>query len=1027
MQTLPSPAGSLVRRVCLLVFGATSAALAFAQSSGTGVLTGRIYSTVTSEYVRNAEVRVANSNQATASGDGGNFRLSNLPTGPVEVIVSYAGYPDIRSSAVITAGQATTLDLEFSRRESSVVDEDGTVTMSEFVVSSEIEGNAKALMEQRNSMNLGRSIASDVFGDVTEGNVGEFLKYLPGIEMEYVEADTRGPRLGGLNPEYTGVSVDGMKQASADAFMQYGGTENGSSGGGGRSFSFEQVSINSIESIEISRVTPANLDADAPAGTINLKTKRAFDRKGRLVKWAASMGLNSEEFHLGKTAGPGDGDKTHKVKPTLSVSYADSFFDNRLGLLFGYSSSNLYNEQYRAEHTYNRSPSAADPRPQVLTQVRFKDGPKWTNRETFTGTLDFKATDDLMFSISAVRNLYEASFYNRNLDFRASANSTSGTNGRRFAGGDGLTTFSTNSTSSGSASNRYVAAGGGNGNKQTKGYTVTPKFEWRLGDLLIEGSVATSYSDNTYGNLRVDRAGNAQTNNLTGIQFEATRPNEFSGAWNFVQTGGKDWTDLENYTKPGLTDDVRHVEDEINAVKLDLTYNLHTRYPVVLRAGAKIREQTTNSDRRSDIMRWNYIGPGGGTAGSWAAYPSKFTFDPAVLGPTFSSINGGGVPAYTDREATGRLFLSNPEYFTPGYNATHYFNANFGNVRRFKEDVTAYYAMANTQIGKLSIQGGLRLEDTKTNSEEFDPLLPSEVQAGGYSVVASTGRASTPEGLDYQYRTKPKVNRKGAYDRLHPSLSFKYRVNENFIIDAGAGHTIRRPEVPKLVGLYSYNEDSEIITAANPNLLPEFADRIAASASYYFGGTNNLTLTLSDTKIDNLFINDEYSAPEFGIDDPDFENYTVRTTRNSTDAVEFRSMELSYRQALTFLPGVLQGTSFFANYTRTTVDRRQPGVTPHVVSGGVDWRYKRLGFGLKGVWADDAPWTSTDGRYRPAVLKLDGSIDYRIRDDLTIFVQARNITNEDHIILEAIDGNRPVVWRRENYGSNYVFGIRGQF
>ena len=47
-------------------------------------------------------------------------------------------------------------------------------------------------------------------------------------------------------------------------------------------------------------------------------------------------------------------------------------------------------------------------------------------------------------------------------------------------------------------------------------------------------------------------------------------------------------------------------------------------------------------------------------------------------------------------------------------------------------------------------------------------------------------------------------------------------------------------------------------------------------------------------------------------------------------------------------------------------------------------------------------------------------------DRLTLFVQARNITNEDHTIYEAIGDNVPVIWRRENYGANYVFGVRGQ-
>jgi iron complex outermembrane recepter protein len=1012
--------------VVLTAVGVNQAA---AQAVASGSISGRIFNPRSGEYVRDAEVSVVGSTAATVSGTSGVYRLGNVPAGNVEVLVNYAGMPPTRVTAVVTAGATTTLDIQLGSSSTAKAGEDGVIQMEKFVVAAEVEGNAKALQRQRNSMDLGMSIASDVFGDVTEGNVGEFLKYLPGIEMEYVEADTRGPRLGGLNPEYTGVSVDGMKSASADGFMQYGSTENGSSGVGGRSFSFEQVSINSIESIEISRITPANLDADAPAGTINLKTKRAFDRKGRLVKWSFGAGLNSEEFTLKATTGPGDSGKSHKLKPSYSFNFADSFLNNRLGVLLGVSVSNLYNEQYRSEHTYQRTPIAADPRPQVLTQLRFKDGPKWTNRTTYTCTVDFKATENLMFSLSAVLNGYEANFWNRNVDFRASANSTSGTNGRQFAGGDGLTTFSTNSTSAGTASNRFVAISGGSVTKETEGYTFSPKFEWRLGDLLVEGRLSTSKSDNSYASLRDGRAGFGQVNNLGNVQFTDTRPDQLSGAWSVVQTGGADWADLANYLNPRMTDDVRNVTDEVNIAALDFTYSLRTRQPVLLRAGLKVREQLTSTDRKSDISRWNYIGPGGGPTGSWAALPSSFTHDPAALGVSYQSISGRGAPPFADTRAIGQLFLDNPSFFQQSFTADQYYNATYGDVRRFQEDVTAAYLMADTRFGRLSVQGGLRWEDTETTSREFDPRPASEVVAAGFTVNttgAAVGRANTVAGLDYQYGSKPKVERKGAYDRLFPSLSLKYRLGNNWIIDAGAGHTIRRPEVVKLVGVYAINENTETITAANPGLLPEYADRVATSIAYYFGGTNNVTLTLSDTRIENLFINDEFTAEEFGIDDQQYADYIVNTFRNSNDGVRFRSLELAYRQRLDFLPGLLRGTSVFANYTRAYADRRRPGITPHVVTGGFDWRHKRLGFGLKGVWVDDAPWTSTEGRFRKSNLKLDGNIEYRITDRLTAYVQARNITNENHVVYEAIGGNVPVAWRVENYGANYVFGIRGQ-
>ena len=240
------------------------------QGVGTGTITGRIYNPATKEFVRDAEVRVDGTTLLTASETGGTYSLRQVPAGQVSLTVSYTGYPKTTQTVAVLAGQTVARDIELAPAGAPAQAREGLVTLGAFVVASGAEGQAKQIMNQRNSMSLGTSISSDLFGDVTEGNLGEFLKYLPGVEMETVEADTRGPRLGGMNPEYAGVSVDGMKSASADGFGVYGATTNGATGSSTRSFSFEQVSINSIESIEISRVTPADLDGDAIAGTINM-------------------------------------------------------------------------------------------------------------------------------------------------------------------------------------------------------------------------------------------------------------------------------------------------------------------------------------------------------------------------------------------------------------------------------------------------------------------------------------------------------------------------------------------------------------------------------------------------------------------------------------------------------------------------------------------------------------------------------------------------------------------------------------
>jgi TonB-dependent receptor len=989
---------------------------ASAQSPESGSLVGRVFNPVSKEYVRDAEIQVAGSDHVTVSEAGGYYRFSSLPAGPVELIVKYAGFEPVRASTSIEAGKPATLDISLVGQASS---QEKVLNLEAFVVNAEASGNAKALMKQRNSMDLGMSIASDVFGDVTEGNVGEFLKYLPGIEMEYVEADTRGPRLGGMNPEYTGVSLDGMKLASADGFIQYGGTENGSAGGASRAFGFEQVSINSIESIEISRVTPSNLDADAPAGTINLKPRRPSDREGQLFSWSASVGLNSEELTLSRTRGPGD-KPSRKVRPTYSLNYADSFFNKRLGILIGYSVSNLYNEQYRVQPTINRTPTATDTRPQVITSLQLKDGPKWTERRTLTASLDYKVTPDLYVALTFTKNNYEADIYNRLTTVNFAANGTGATNGRQLVGGDGVTTLVAGSTIA--AANRSVASGGGNINKQTKGYTLSPKFEYRRGDLLVEGQLSHSESDNSYGTLRNGMAGNAVTNALSGIQMTATQSSPTAGDFQIVQTAGPDWTNLANYSTPRITDDVRAVYSEINVATLNLSYIIEGRARTVVRAGLKAQENVFKADRTAALYNFTYTG-----AANFAAYPSTFLFEPRALGVSFQSVNGGGAPIYADRESLGLLYQTSPQLFTRTVTPDNYFNANFADSRRMHEFIPAAYVMASSRIGPWSVQGGVRWEKTETESTEWDPLPVSQVAAAGYTVNTGTGRATTVPGLDYQYRTNPRVKRSGEYANYFPSISAKYRFSEDLIADIGAGKTIRRPEVNQLSGLFTINELSQEIRASNPNLKPENADRLAASMSYYFGRASNLTATVSHTKIKNFFVEDELTAEEYGLTDPEFVDYTVITRVNGEGTATYRSLELSYRHNLDFLPDMFKRTTVFATYTRTYSDQRRPGLTPHVLTGGFDYRYKRLGFGLRGVWADESPWTNVVGRYRTSNLKVDGNFEFRFSPKVQFFVQARNITGTNHTILEEINGNAPMIWRVENYGSNYVIGVRGQF
>jgi iron complex outermembrane recepter protein len=322
-------------RIAAFVLAWLAAAL-FAQAQGTGTIQGRVFNPVSKDYVRNAEVRLDGTNQVTYTEGDGSFQFIGVAAGSASITVNYSGYNTVKETFTVAAGQTAVREINLtSTAASGAAGKDGVVQLQAFTVSSEREGNSKAVAAQRASMSITTSVASDIFGDVADNNVGEFLKYLPGVDLDYVESEARGPRLGGMDSQYVGVSFDGIRSASADA--------NRGGGANSRATSFEGFSITAIESIEINRTTAPDSDADNPAGTINMRTKRAFERRGRTLSFNSSLNFNAEEFTLKKTPGPRDG-VSYKWKPNFGFDYGESFFNNRVGVLLSASRAHSYTE-----------------------------------------------------------------------------------------------------------------------------------------------------------------------------------------------------------------------------------------------------------------------------------------------------------------------------------------------------------------------------------------------------------------------------------------------------------------------------------------------------------------------------------------------------------------------------------------------------------------------------------------------------------------------------------------------------------
>jgi TonB-dependent receptor len=543
-------------------------------------------------------------------------------------------------------------------------------------------------------------------------------------------------------------------------------------------------------------------------------------------------------------------------------------------------------------------------------------------------------------------------------------------------------------------------------------------------------------------------------NSVTGIGFTAVRSSSDGADWKITQTGGADWTDLSLQKNPRISDDNRQNTIDIKSGELNFKYVLPVRLPTFIQTGLKrARDYQTATDTRAYEV-WQFIGPGGGTTGSFANYPSPFVLYQGSNQPhvQFTSLNGGGAPPFPDRDTLGTLFHTNPEYFvrslpvsatvagSSGMTLANYESGRYLNVPTYDitETISAGYLMANTRIAKLQIQGGVRYELTELDANELNPYSNQQVAAAGYPMTtpvapATTGIPNSVSAIDYKY-SRPRVTRHSDYHDLFPSLTAKYAILPNFLGDIGWGKTIRRPNISNISGTRRIDDDNLVVTTPNPNLLPERSEKIAASLSYFFGnsGINNVQVVATRTKTKNQTLGLRLTAEEYGNTDPALADYEFQSFSNASKPVTWNTVEYSYQQYLSFLPRLFQSTSLTASYTRVDVETPTGvflgGVIPNSVKGTLGWSYNRFRFSFSAIWSDDSgPWLNNINRYQKANTKCDLSGSIKITERLSFYFAARNVFQQSHRIMEKSAGNPDVLYRYENYGTNWTFGMKGTF
>jgi TonB-dependent receptor len=221
------------------------------------------------------------------TGNAGEYTFLSIAPGTYQIRISYIGYEVFQSTLTVEQNKTSTYLFAL---------QPGVKAGKEIIVSGDrLKGQARALNEQKNAMNIGNIVSADQVGRFPDANIGDALKRIPGITMQNDQGEARDIIIRGMAPQLNSVTLNGDRIPSAEA-------EN-------RRIQMDLIPSDMIQTIQVNKTLTPDMDGDAIGGSVNLVT-RTTPNKLRLSGTLSSGfnpirdgGVNSLSFILGNAAG----------------------------------------------------------------------------------------------------------------------------------------------------------------------------------------------------------------------------------------------------------------------------------------------------------------------------------------------------------------------------------------------------------------------------------------------------------------------------------------------------------------------------------------------------------------------------------------------------------------------------------------------------------------------------------------------------------------------------------------------------
>ena len=1002
--------------------------LAWAQPAATGIIRGRVLNESTGSYLNTARVTVQGTEIEAFTNNIGEYQLTNVPAGDVTVVTSYLGMKSQSAVATVVAGQSVMQDFTMEAVEdSSRLDSgDKTVKLEPMsVTATALSAQAVAATAKRNAGNIKDVIALDEFADQADGNIGEFIKYVPGLDIQYNPFNAAAVTIRGMPATGTLVQFDGVPTAPASA-------------GNTRSFDLNTAANANIERIEVTKAPTPDMPANAVGGSINVISKSGFSRVKPLFTYNLYMTYNAIEGEFDPSFGKAAGPDALSSKPPIGLAYDLSYIlpvNKKLAFTFALTRAPRFNQVEYRSPGWNKNTG-------ILNNFQFNELLSHVDLRTGKATVDWRIAD---------KSTVQVSFH------KTDRRSLTRQHFNQFTPGAG--SVGDSDFIQGAATGVGQVAQNLSGNQQYRSMdlgSVKYKYDgavWQLDAFASVSEGGFKIKDIEDGFFGTDAT------NYTGLVVRATGLSNLADgrripAITVTRAGAAvdPWDGGHNSINT-VTSAASVVSNEVTSYGANLGRDFDLAIPTRLKVGAY--REIMKRDNTGGVHTWTFTPPGGAAA-RVASLHNVFADEFSQRAPITDADGNAVYSRYISLAKLYDLYVQNPSWFVLNEAAAHTNRVNAS--IELQETVTAAYARLDHKFlnNRLWLVYGARYEHTEDDGRGplNDIAATYQRDAAGNFIRSSNGqlvRITTDALANARLQfTERGARKKTSYDGFYPSLNASYSINDHMVVRAAYARTIGRPDLDEIIPSTSITDPNlavgtRRITVVDGSLKPWTSDSFDLTLEVYDLKGATASVSLFEKNMADFFATEESQVTpaeldEFGLPD-DYSDYAVVRKTNGGKA-KLRGFEISYRQSLAFVPVIGRHMQAFANMTTISLSGDSvedfEEFSPHNFNAGISYVHGKIvakldmthnGLVRRTPAAASATQTTNAFNWRESANRFDFSLEYRLTKRFSIYYAGRNLTAEP-VRLESGSSETLGYLRPANYqfvAANHTLGIKGRF